>query len=202
MTWTSHPVVTHLPASIQRREVAWNKTSPFGKNVHFSWILCPVVSLPRVRAEQGAAHFSRAAPRLQPTLQKQAPGLAPLTLRLQRILLPAQEISSRSSMEIILVKSFSSAIRGVMWCTFYIGSRISPRVLHASCWPWLILLSDVQRCYAPHWCHICHPATARPVPLPIPLERAVSERLHEINSSISVQVCLLCIFLFWQGSMI
>lgn len=137
MTWTSHPVVTLLPASIQRREVAGNNTSPFGKNVHFSWITCPV-TLPRARAEQWAAHFSRPAPRLQPVLQKQAPGLAPLTLRLQPILLPAQEISSRFSMEIILVKSFSLAIRGVMWCSFYVKPRISPRVLHASYWPWLI----------------------------------------------------------------
>lgn len=163
MTWTSPPVVTHLPASIQTREVAWNKTSPFGKNVHFSWILCPVVSLLRARAEQGAAHFSRAAPRLQPTLQKQAPGLAPLTLRLQRILLPAQEISSRSSMEIILVKSFSSAIRGVMWCSFYVGSRISPRVIHASYWPWLIpsvwcaemLCTSLVPHLSPCYCQAC-----------------------------------------------
>lgn len=97
--------------------MAGNKTSPFGNNVHFSWIPCPV-TLPSAGAEQLAAQFSSPAPSLQQTLQKQAPGLAPLTPRLQPILLvlPAQEISFRSSMEIILATV--SVQRGVMWCRF------------------------------------------------------------------------------------
>lgn len=63
-------------------------------------------------------------------------------------------------------------------------------------------LTDVQRCYAPDGCHICHFATAIPVSSPILLERAVGETPHEINGIILVLVCLLYVLLFWKDNVI
>ena len=68
----------------------------------------------------------------------------------------------------------------------------------ATC-PDLYHLTDVQRRYAPDGRHICHLATAIPVSLPIPLERAVGAMPHEINGIILVLVCLLYVLLFWKA---
>lgn len=44
--------------------------------------------------------------------------------------------------------------------------------------------TDVQRCYVPDRCHICHLATATPVSVLIPLERTGGEMPLEINGII------------------
>lgn len=158
MAWTSHPVVTLLTASIQGREVAGNKTSPFGKNVHFIWITCPV-TLPRAGAELWAAPFTQVTAKAAETSSRPCPTHSETPTH--------TAASTRNFIQVFSGDNsgwtFSSVIRGVTWCSFYIRSRISPRVLYTSYWPRLIpsgwcaeiLCTSPVPHLSPCYCHAC-----------------------------------------------